>query len=164
MPTTYDSIASVTGTGSSLIATFANIPSTYTDLVLIIEAPLSQFTGTNWIQFNDDTGSNYSQTVIDYDTSGRGTNQTFMGISASNAQNNGWIAINHIMNYSNTTTNKTVLNYAGFGGPTENGGPVLRAGLWRSTAAITKIVVSSNQTAANFTTNATFKLFGIKSA
>jgi hypothetical protein len=164
MPQTYEPIASATGTGSSIVITFDNIPGTYTDLVLVVESPLSQFTGTIWVQFNNDTGTNYSATAIDYNISGRNTNQTFAGISAANAQNNGWISTTHIMNYSNTTTNKTLLNFAGFGGPTENGGPIIRVSLWRSTAAITKVVVSTNQTAANFTTNATYKLFGIKAA
>jgi len=62
------------------------------------------------------------------------------------------------MNYSNTTTNKTVIGR-------HNGasGPVASVGLWRNTAAINSIRIS-NSSAVNFTIGSTFSLYGIKAA
>lgn len=164
MALTYESIASATGTGSSLTVTFSNISSNYTDLVLAIEGKLSQFTGTAWIRLNGDTGTNYSTTRFDLNNAARGSNQDFIALGGANAQNNGWYYWCELQNYSNTNTNKTILFKSGYAGTSDNGGPVLGVALWRNTAAINSITISSNQTAANWTTTSTFRLYGIKAA
>jgi hypothetical protein len=70
-------------------------------------------------------------------------------------------SIIHIMNYANTTTNKTVISRAN--GTGSNSYVGISVGLWRSTAAITSINISpyNNQGIAS---DGTFNLYGILGA
>jgi hypothetical protein len=161
MPATYDKIAAVTGTGATSL-TLSSIPATYTDLVLIMNGTASSATNV-YMRFNGDTGNNYSVTRLSGNgssaTSDRNSNynslQTFLGyydttVGTSTVQ---------VMNYSNTTTNKTALaryNYT----TNEVSASV---GLWRSTAAINSITVLTSNT-ATFPSSTTFTLYGIKAA
>jgi len=63
---TYTLINSSTLTSATANVTFSSIPATYTDLLLIINAQSVQATTYDnvIIQFNADTGSNYSRTRI----------------------------------------------------------------------------------------------------
>ena len=164
LPATYEPIASANGTGSSSTISFTSIPGTYTDLVVIARGRISS--GNDAIlQFNTDTGNNYSTTIL-YGTgtaagSYRETSQSriladFYGYPADN---NNHIGIYHIMNYANTTTNKTVLcrsNNAAIGVD-------VTVGLWRSTSAITSVQIK-NTGNLNWNAESTFALYGIKSA
>jgi hypothetical protein len=160
---TYEPIATTTLTSAVPSVTFGSIPQTYTDLILVASGSSSGNTGVT-MQFNSDTGTNYSATFLE----GSGTSavserqSSVSGIRV--AWNSLWdsstisnIIIN-IQNYSNTTTNKTSIirsnNSARY---TE-----LNVGLWRSTAAITSVVLSGSS--ANFASGATFTLYGIKAA
>jgi hypothetical protein len=62
----------------------------------------------------------------------------------------------NFFNYSNTTTYKTVLTRAG----RNNQATEAFVGLWRNTAAITSISLTSQ----TYTTDSTFTLYGIKAA
>jgi hypothetical protein len=73
-----------------------------------------------------------------------------------NGENN--TTIWQIFNYSNTTTNKSVLGRAS--NPSAN--TTACVGLWRNTAAITSVSVYG--VGANFTVGSTFTLYGIKAA
>jgi hypothetical protein len=64
-----------------------------------------------------------------------------------------------VMNYSNTTTNKTVLARAGIAGDRTRA----IVNLWRSTSAITSILIINNGS-VNFVAGSTFTLYGIKVA
>ena len=77
-PSSYESIATATGTGSSATITFSSIPSTYEHLQI-------RFTGKGTgsaevdtsIRFNSDTGSNYAwHQVYGYGTSAAASNGT----------------------------------------------------------------------------------------
>ena len=65
------------------------------------------------------------------------------------------------MNYSNTTTNKTVLARGNNASDASYPGTEAFVGLWRSTAAINRIDFSSNSKTWNA---GTFTLYGIKAA
>lgn len=159
MPATYEPIATTTlGSAQSSIA-FSSIPGTYTDLVLV-----SNFTGSGGdfnalLTFNSDTGSNYSETVIYGNGSSAASGRQTSATSIRSGYNNAERTINriNIMNYSNSTTNKTVLIRWDSGGYTD-----LRVGLWRSTNAITSLSLTTNQN--NFASGSTFTLYGIKAA
>jgi hypothetical protein len=159
MPTsTYEPIATQTLGSTATSVTFSSITGTYTDLVLIFGGKGS--TGGNvTFQFNSDTGSNYSSTIIYGDGSSagsvRGSNQTSMNIGSTGTD----ISTDtfSIMNYSNSTTYKTVLGR--YSRADEVGSKV---GLWRSTSAITSIVVGVS--GGNFSIGSTFTLYGIKAA
>jgi hypothetical protein len=166
LPATYEPIASVNGTGSSDTISFTSIPGTYTDLVVIARGRISS--GSDAIlQFNTDIGNNYSTTIL-YGTgttagSYRETSQAriladFYGYPADN---NNHIGIYHIMNYANTTTNKTVLCRSN--NAETAAGVDATVGLWRSTAAITSVQIK-NTGNRNWYTDSTFALYGIKAA
>lgn len=164
MPATYEPISTISADGSSLTVTFSSIPATYTDLVIVMTGKTSSGSGTT-MRFNSDTGTNYSQTTL----SGNGTTASAYRQSnasyilcdydgyANNTNNN--ISIFNIMNYANTTTNKTVLcraNNAAIGTD-------LVVGVWRSTAAITTITIAQPAT-NNWSVGSIFTLYGIKAA
>jgi hypothetical protein len=157
MPSTYEPIATTTTSASAGPVIFSSIPSTYTDLILVISG-IQATSGAVRIQFNNDTGSNYSRTDVYGDGSSaasyRESNQTYINfITLQTTQSN---SISHIMNYANTTTNKTMLTR--YNTPSTG---VVAAGvtLWRSTAAINTITLTNT---SNVT--ATFTLYGIKAA
>ena len=140
------------------------IPQGYTDLVLV--ASLRGTAGAAIkVQFNGDTGTNYSLTRL------VGTGATAESSRQSNsssiiygyngiptASNEFAAVIMNIQNYSNTTTNKTMLsrfNNANSG----SGSTDAIVGLWRNTAAITSVKVEANS--GNFEIGSTFTLYGI---
>jgi hypothetical protein len=165
MAKTYKPIATTTLGSAAASYTFSSIPATYTDLVLISQAKSSSTITDNSIYFNGDTATNYSITGLTGNGSAassyRESNKTIITIDG-----NGYVgtsdfnlAIVHIMNYSNTTTFKTVLSRSNNGAA----GVDAVVGLWRSTAAITSLTLDLLG-ASNFTSGSTFTLYGIKSA
>ena len=162
MPATYQPIATANLTNVTTV-TFSSIPATYTDLVLVINAQMSS-TGSAWARVNSDTGTNYSGTGMrgtgSAAASYRRTNESafllsFGGFTSS--ANGNWIV--QFQNYSNTTTNKTILNRFNWA----NSEVVATVGLWRSTAAINTIETYIDG-AGTFTTGSTATLYGIKAA
>lgn len=172
MPITYDSIATTTITGSSTSSvTFSSIPQTYTDLVVVIQArgTFSQNGIDVTFIFNGDNASgNYSATWMNGNgstaTSGRNSAGIgyFSWIPAGNDTAGIFSAnMHHIMNYSNTTTFKTIINRNS--NPTNGAGSSM--GLWRSTAAINSIQLQmSNGSQGFYAVGSTLTLYGIKAA
>jgi hypothetical protein len=164
---TYTQIASTTLGSAAASVTFSSIASTYTDLVLVCNGLVTSNSETPALQFNGDTGSNYSWTLLSGDgtsaTSGRSTSGASLTVIPS-AWSGGWSstsnsnAIFNIQNYSNATTYKTVLSRNNNVGSRVN----TSVGLWRNTAAITSIVCLATST--TFQTGATFNLYGIAAA
>ena len=166
MAATYTPIASITlgATASSIV--FSSIPSTYTDLVLVTELRGSDTTSDAYFRFNTDSGSNYSDTIL------RGNGSTAssvrdtgaigidLGVLATSSSASGVFvpSVIHIMNYANTTTNKTCLIRTSNAGSTVS----LIAGLWRSTAAINTINI--NHRGAGWASGSTANLYGILGA
>ena len=157
---TMTALQTITLGSAASTLTFTSIPQTYTDLILV--ANVQGTTGGNGtcLQFNGDTSSGlYSYTLIDGNgstaSSARATGQNV--IQSGLVDNVNWgVQILQIMNYSNTTTYKTVLGRG-------NDMTQLRAtsGLWRNTAAITSVTVYSAPNAYNFIAGSTFTLYGI---
>ena len=161
MPQTYTPIVTTTGSGSTSV-TFSSISGTYTDLILIMNGTASGPTNV-YVRFNGDTGNNYSSTNMAGNgssaTSGRNSNdpsiQAFFGYYDTTIGS----TIMQVMNYSNTTTNKTALaRYNHTSNETR-----AAVGLWRNTAAITSITLLTSNT-ATFPSSTTFTLYGIKAA
>lgn len=164
MANTYEAIATNTLGSAAASVTFSSIPSTYTDLILVMSPSVASLVELK-MRFNSDTGSNYSSTELTGTGttagSSRHSNQTSMYVNynayAGNDFNSNFIA--QIQNYSNSTTYKTALiraNNAGYGVDAI-------VGLWRSTAAITSITIL-NGASANFQSGSTFSLYGITAA
>lgn len=160
MPTTYQIISTTTLSSSTTSFTLDNIPSTYTDLVLIIDG--SPITGgsamdSNW-RVNGDTGSNYSDTRLQGNFSDRSGSASFSRCGQPWSTNR-WYTHLHFFDYANTNINKVSLSRSG----TYDGSLELYAGLWRSTAAITSITLISGQS-RNYTSGTIATLYGIKAA
>jgi len=165
MTATYDCIATTTTSGSAGTVTFSSIPSTYTDLILVYNGGLSGFDYV-FGRFNSDTGTNYSGTAI----YGNGTSAASHRYSSTAyLQLIGWgigqgtaltsVGLVHIMNYANTTTNKSVI--VRDINPESSGGTQAGVHLWRSTAAITSITLTGINS-RTYTNGSTFTLYGIK--
>ena len=164
LPSTLTPIATNTLASATASVTFSSIPQGYTDLVLVAVARrgIDNSGGAGTVQFNSDSGSNYSTTYL-YGTSGaalsfRWSNQTSMFAFAAGDSENA-VNILNIMNYANTTTYKTVISRIGW--PNTNGRVVSSVNLWRSTSAITSITLGA---ANNITAGSTFTIYGVKAA
>ena len=169
MAVTYDKIASTTLGSAQAGITFSSIAGTYTDLVMVV-TPNPSLRSNYALQFNSDTGSNYSDTYMNGDgsttSSSRFSNATEMRCSAQiygTTENPNGILILNFMNYSNTTTYKTVLGRTSVGGGPGNLGVGADVGLWRSTSAITSIYLFP-ASGGNFNAGTIATLYGIKAA
>ena len=162
---TYTPIATTTLGSDAASYTFSSIPSTYTDLLIVARARrgIDNAGGAGTIQINGDSGSNYSSTMLYTDAgtvySFRWSNETVMNAAFTAADSSYGVNIIQVMNYSNTTTYKTILSR--FGWTTTNDRAVAGVNLWRSTAAITSITLSA---ANNIKANSTFTIYGIAAA
>lgn len=156
---TYIALDKIT-TGSAVASvTFTSINQGYTDLVLVVSGTTNAG-GTQGVtlQFNSDTGTNYSRTVLYGNGSSAASTRDSSATSSAiglldDTQGN---SIFHIMNYSNTTTYKTALSRGNSAASQVRAG----VGLWRSTAAITSMTVGLQ--ANNIAAGTTFSLYGIK--
>ena len=162
---TYTPIATTTISGTTTNSiTFSSISGSYTDLILIFSGGVISG-GQGRIQFNSDTGTNYSRTVLKGDgttaSSGRNTNSDRIDFAQAGQFNDG-ISTNvivNIMNYSNTTTYKTILSrFNSIGSIPEVNAEI---GLWRNISAITSIKFYTD---VNFNSGSTFTLYGIAAA
>jgi len=167
LPSTMTPIATQTLTAAAASISFSNIPQTYTDLVLIVNACGDTGSANMRLRFNSDTGTNYSDTYLYGNgtsaTAGRTTSVTStIGTPSGTGTTLGEAIIQfHIMNYFNSTTYKTVINRAS----TASLGTDAVVSLWRSTAAINSITIGANSAfTANFKLGSSFTLYGIKAA
>ena len=162
---TYEAISTQTLGSAAASVTFSSIPSTYTDLVCVINGVIN--TGEEGIvtrvgNGSLDTGSNYSSTYIlgsgSSAASGRESNAT--SILAGRIQDGTYnsTSIIHYMNYSNSTTYKTVL-----GRGNDSTYVIQHVGLWRSTSAINTIQVFP-LSSKTFSTGTVVSLYGIAAA
>lgn len=157
---TYEPIATTTLSSAQSSVTFSSIPGTYTDLVLVGALDMTAALDF-WFRVNSDTGTNYSMTRL----TGNGTtaasfrvsneSKIYINFSTTSGEQN---FIMHFMNYSNTTTYKTILKR--FNNAASD--LVARVGLWRSTSAITTILVQTDS--STFKAGSTFTLYGIAAA
>lgn len=177
---TYTPIARTTLSSAAATVTFSSISGSYTDLVLVAttRADTSTFNNMNFplVQLNGDTGNNYSNTTLYSRNTGGGWSALSAQSSNTNGINSGGIAtssfgsnifstyIVNVMNYANTTTNKTVIARVGTGGDlTSMDGTSANVGMWRNTNAITSLSISASSS-GNFVLGSTFTLYGIAAA
>jgi hypothetical protein len=168
----YESIASATGTGSSATITFSSIPSTYKHLQIRWIAR-STFSSSSAIAIkvyvNSDTGANYAYHQIFGDgvsaTATGSASQTEIslgGACAGNSMTSGIMGtgILDIADYASTSKTKTLRLTTGIDSNTSAGSIRLSSALWNSTTAMSSISFETNN--GNFGTTSTFALYGIK--
>ena len=165
MANTYFLIEAKTLASAAASVTFSSIPQTYTDIkfVLSLRSATADTRDSIYIKPNNST-SNLTYRYIRSDGSSVSSNTLDrVDIDAANATANtfGNLEI-YIPNYASAnyksfsidtvTENNAVEAYAG-----------LHAWLWSDTTAISSMVFA-NLSAANFVTNSTFYLYGIKNS
>ena len=167
MPDTSTEIAIATTTLGSAASTitFSSIPSTYTDLRLVLTG-YNATTGNAWaMQYNADTATNYSFTQLNGSGTAAGSGRTtttariYIGdINLNNSNSVPGLATIDIFSYAGST-NKTALST--FSGDLNGSGNVFTyVSLWRSTSAINSIKLF-NDAGANFAAGTTATLYGI---
>ena len=167
--TSYESIATANGTGSSNSITFSSIPSTYKHLQ--IRGIVRGATGSNLgllMRYNGDTGANYAFHFLE----GTGSAAGAQGYSSSSNPHILWnttgsselsntysAVVVDILDYANTNKYKTSRTLSGY--DANGAGYIyLNSTLWQNTNAINSITISFSS--VNFTTATQFALYGIK--
>ena len=171
MPNTYTELRTTTvGTATNTVTFDLTGVSGYTDLVLVMNAlqtsPSVNQTRIRVGNSSIDSGSNYSQTILygngSSALSAKANNQSYIDfdyLAAPGVSGNPNTIVANFMNYSNTTTNKTILHRAS----QATSGTDAIVSLWRSTAAINLINVFTSS-GNNWTVGTTFSLYGIANA
>lgn len=178
MPTpTYVALAKTVLTGSQASVTFSAIPSTYTDLVILISArgdnsgTVTQFCV---VEFNGDASSLYSRTFLEGDgssaSSGRFSTTYIINntLTANSATSSTFSNMEfYIPNYAGST-NK-VLSDSSVSETNATTAPKINAmaGLYRNTTTISSIKLTALTPAlgaSNFLSGCRFDLYGIKNS
>lgn len=170
---TYVPIATQTISGSTTSTiTFSSIPSTYTDLVLVANIASGGAGDIYMAKLNSDTSpssTNYSQTILYADGSTVGSYENlnypvlFLGYMPLTSSNAFSTTISHFMNYSNTTSYKTVLSRTNDTTNAVGAAVGIFPNLWRNTAAISTITLVT-QNSTGFKVGSTLSLYGITAA
>jgi hypothetical protein len=152
----YIALATTTLSSAAGSITFSSIPATYRDLILVANAS-SSFDDLGRVQFNGDTGSNYSSVIMFGDGSSavsEAFTSTHIWTYRIGTTNRG-TGILQIMDYAQTNKHKTVLARVG-----ESGRMVsATAGRWANTNAITSVTWTPQ--GGNWTAGSTFSLYGV---
>jgi len=167
MASTYTPIATTTLGSAAASYTFSSIPSTYTDLRLVITGTSVGSYADIDLRFNSDTATNYSWHNIYSGNSTIGAqgsaNATSIRVTPQlygEVATYAHVSIIDIIDYANTTKYKTMRSIAGSNdNTTTQSGIDLFSGSWRSTSAITSIDITN--ASVNFQSGSTFALYGI---
>jgi len=171
-PSSYESIASATGTGSSGTITFNSIPSGYSSLQVRFTAKSTDTSGgVGYVFFYSNNSTRYywhslygtgSTAVTANGSSGQGYMYGGLAYGAAGIANIYGVGIVDILDYASTTKNKTYRMF--YGQDTNNvySGNVSTGSYLESTNAITSLTFTADL--GNFTTGSTFALYGIKGA
>lgn len=174
----YESIATATGTGSSNVITFSNIPSGYKSLqIRYIGKSTQGGTAARYafsFQFNGATSSFYAYHRL----SGNGSTVTASGAasgssidstatiipnSASAYANMHGVGILDIIDYTSTSKNKTVRWFAGEDVNVSAAGNIaLDSGLWFPSTPVAITSIDFALPTGSWTTTSSFALYGIK--
>jgi|LakMenEpi03Aug12_release.lakeMendotaPanAssembly.Ray.scaffolds.fasta_scaffold12299_5 hypothetical protein len=173
IPNDYEPIATTTVSTATSTVTFSSIPSTYKHLQIRYIARSARTTdngATMLTRFNSDTGNNYAYHIV-YGNSAsmsayNGSTTNVMrsySVSSSSSSNTliYGVGIIDILDYANTSRYKTLRHLGGYD---RNllGEVNLASGLWQSTNAISTITFTLSEATANYETNSSFALYGIK--
>lgn len=164
MAITYEPIATTTLGSAAANITFSSIPSTYTDLRIVLVGTSASNTQDVYVQYNG--SSSYGKTYLSGNgttvTSGRTTSQTYWVIT-QNAFTSSTVPTMHtvdIFSYAGSTY-KTGLSTSS--ADLNGSGAIDRSvGVWLNTAVITSVLLKPS--AGNWNAGTTATLYGIKAA
>lgn len=171
----YESIATTTvGAGGTASVTFSSIPATYQHLQ--IRGIARNNSGTSGLAFirtkfnSDATSGNYyghylygSGSAVSAAATAGQTNGAIAGFvgNNSNTASSFPTVIIDVLDYANTSKNKTTRALTGGDFNDVNGGLALISGLWMSTSAITSIEITSDS-GTGLVQYSSFALYGIR--
>lgn len=172
-PSSFESIATITGNGSSSSFTFSSIPSTYSSIQIRWNGR-TLGGGTTpvalWFQFNGDTTANYGYHALygngssaqagEYQDGNRIYADNALGDSGMSSGIMG-VGVFDVIDYASTTKNKTTRSFHGSDGNAANTNfrVYLQSNRWRSNSAVTSITVFAGSA---FTSDSKISLYGIK--
>ena len=161
----------VVGSAGAATISFSSIPSTYKDLQVraLIRGTASASAISANMQFNSDTGSNYSY----HELYGNGTSAQAGGAAtqtrfflhgnapgATALASSFGVAVMDILDYANTNKYKTARCLNGMDVNGSGGYILFDSGSWQNTNAITSIQITPSS--GNFAQHSSFALYGIK--
>jgi hypothetical protein len=174
MPNTMTLISSQILASPASSVTFSSIPTTYTDLKIVISTRVTRATSASTIVmvFNGSGGTAYSDKTL------RGTGSAAESASSSssadirdmiapaanaaaNVFSNQEI---YILNYNSASQYKLVSIESVSEDNASASSSNLTSGIWNNNSAITSITFSEPNGGTNFATNSTFYLYGIKNS
>ena len=177
--TSYESIATANGTGSSGVITFSSIPDTYKHLQIRSINRTTTATGDGDpfnIRINGDTGTNYAYHMLQgyvgattgVNTGAASSQTSILSGYSAGANNSDYMFapfVIDLLDYQDTNKFKTIRNLQGFDANSDGSGNRYYAirffsGLWQSTSAVTSITITAPN--GNWATNSSFALYGIK--
>lgn len=165
MPSTYDPIATTTLGSAAADITFSSIPTTWTDLRLVVEAKSPSGNNGLFTRVNSDTTTLYSTTLIYGSgtstlggTNIAGDNKWYTNYGSYATTTRAQLLTVDIFSYANTSVFKTACVRSG----NAVQGVDLMVCLYRSTAAISSVSVYF--LSANLPAGTTATLYGIKAA
>jgi len=175
LPSTYTLIKGETLASSAASYTFTAIPSTFTDLVLRVSARSdnAQQVVSLILKVNTDTATNYSRVFVFADSSNTASsaiNSNATTIGMAGGVNGSTSTANTFSNFEMyvpnylSSTNKpmsAVTAPESNSATLDNGHNQNFASLWRNTAAITDLTLTTN---GSFVTGSSFYLYGIKNS
>ena len=170
----FESIATVTvGSGGASSIEFTSIGTDWQHLQIrgvFRESRALTSTAAMQIRVNGDTGSNYTYHWL-YGTgssaaAGAGASQSIGAVTdiPRNSETSSAFAaaVIDILDYDNTSKNKTIRIFGGYEGNNSNGIVMVNSSLWMSTSAITSILLRPSGGSGDFVQHTTAALFGIK--
>lgn len=169
MADTHYLLSTTTLTSAASTVTLSSIPSTYTDLKILISARDGTYAAamaTGYMTFNG-TSTNYNSRLL---TNNAGTIGGNNGVSSNfyigNIPGNTALASTfsnvevYIANYASSNNKTLSLNCV----PENNSGTVFQsmlAGVWSNSAAVSSVTFTSD---GNYAAGSTFYLYGIKNS
>jgi hypothetical protein len=168
MATTYTLLDKTTLSSTQTSVTISSIPNTFTDLKLVVSSRSARTNDAGGsdgkIQFNGDTGANYSsKLLLAQGSAASASNSSIFFFASDNAQTSSTFGSfdAYIPNYLSSNQKSVSLDAV-----TENNSStayaVLTAGLWTGTAAITSVTITDNN--GGFISGSSFYLYGIKNS
>ena len=164
---TFEPLATTTLSSAASSITFSSIPSTYTDLRVVMVPTVASGTGLVFLRFNSDATSTYSVTELYGNGTGAFSSSTTNSTNGINLTGSGLgvtttphLYTADIFSYAGSTY-KSVLNTIS---EDQNGSGyvISQVGMWRSTAAITTVALVS--TGTSYAAGTTATLYGILKA
>jgi hypothetical protein len=157
--------STLVGAGGSSVITFNDIPQTYKHLQVRTMCLTSASATDVKLQFNSDTGSNYTQHLLwgngSAASAGSYTSTTYIpaGVTSITTANPA-AGVVDILDYTNTNKYKTVRTLSGSDTNGVGGFIFFESGVWMNTTAITSLILAPYS--GTFNQYSRISLYGIK--